>query len=162
ITRRKKGMRPRASASCSTSRESPSICTTSSRWRSGVGAWPRRTRRTKRSTRRWRPSTRSSRGIGFHCTIPFAMDRQSSVVAAVRVAAEAGRPAASALEHADAYPHDLVERMRALGLFGALVPRDYGGLGLDVTTYAQVIEELCRGWMSLAGVVNSHTMAALI
>jgi len=91
------------------------------------------------------------------------MDRQSSVVAAVRrFVAEDVRPAASALEHADAYPHDLVERMRALGLFGALVPRDYGGLGLDVTTYAQVIEELCRGWMSLAGVVNSHTMAALI
>src|SRR5438105_1590192 len=52
--------------------------------------------------------------------------------------------------------------MRALGLFGALVPREYGGLGLDVTTYARVIEEICRGWMSLAGVINSHTMAALI
>jgi alkylation response protein AidB-like acyl-CoA dehydrogenase len=72
------------------------------------------------------------------------------------------RPQAPALEHADAYPHDLVARMRDLGLFGALVPEAYGGLGLDVTTYAQVIEELCRGWMSLAGVINSHTMAALI
>ncbi|HSE92159.1 MAG TPA: acyl-CoA dehydrogenase family protein, partial [Methylomirabilota bacterium] len=71
-------------------------------------------------------------------------------------------PAASALEHADAYPHALVARMRALGLFGALVPRAWGGLGLDVTTYARVIAELCRGWMSLAGVINSHTMAALI
>ena len=71
-------------------------------------------------------------------------------------------PIASALEHADSYPHDLVAEMRALGLFGALVPRQYGGLGLDVTTYATVIEELCRGWMSLAGVINSHTMAALI
>src|SRR5206468_17250 len=70
--------------------------------------------------------------------------------------------AAPELEHADTYPHALVDRMRALGLFGALVPREYGGLGLDVTTYARVIEELCRGWMSLAGVINSHTMAALI
>ena len=52
--------------------------------------------------------------------------------------------------------------MKALGLFGALVPEAYGGLGLPVTTYARVIEELCRGWMSLAGVINSHTMAALI
>jgi alkylation response protein AidB-like acyl-CoA dehydrogenase len=52
--------------------------------------------------------------------------------------------------------------MKRLGLFGALVPADYGGLGLDVTTYARVIEELCRGFMSLAGVINSHTMAALI
>ena len=72
------------------------------------------------------------------------------------------RPAAAALEHADAYPHALVARMRELGLFGALVPAAYGGLGLDVTTYARAIEEICRGWMSLAGVLNSHTMAALI
>src|SRR5262249_62257259 len=52
--------------------------------------------------------------------------------------------------------------MKELGLFGALIPREYGGLGLDVTSYAQVIEEICRGYMSLAGVINSHTMAALI
>src|SRR5207245_2316344 len=52
--------------------------------------------------------------------------------------------------------------MRDLGLFGALVPTAYGGLGLDVTTYARVVEALCRGFMSLAGVINSHTMAALI
>ena len=71
-------------------------------------------------------------------------------------------PAAPALEHADAYPHRLVDRMRELGLFGALVPAEHGGLGLDVSTYARVIEELCRGFMSLAGVINSHTMAALI
>jgi alkylation response protein AidB-like acyl-CoA dehydrogenase len=71
-------------------------------------------------------------------------------------------PAAPALEHADIYPHELVARMRELGLFGALVPAEHGGLGLDVTTYARVIEEICRGFMSLAGVLNSHTMAALI
>src|SRR5260370_6871616 len=52
--------------------------------------------------------------------------------------------------------------MRELGLFGALVPAAYGGLGLDCATYARVIEEICRGFMSLAGVLNSHTMAALI
>jgi alkylation response protein AidB-like acyl-CoA dehydrogenase len=85
------------------------------------------------------------------------------IVAAVRefVRAEV-EPVASALEHADAYPHALVARMRELGLFGALVPPEHGGLGLDVTTYARVIEEICRGFMSLAGVINSHTMAALI
>jgi alkylation response protein AidB-like acyl-CoA dehydrogenase len=71
-------------------------------------------------------------------------------------------PAAAALEHADAYPHALVARMKELGLFGALIPREHGGLGLGVTTYARVIEEICRGFMSLAGVINSHTMAALI
>jgi alkylation response protein AidB-like acyl-CoA dehydrogenase len=71
-------------------------------------------------------------------------------------------PAAPALEHADAYPDELVARMRELGLFGALIPPEHGGLGLDVTTYARIIEEICRGFMSLAGVINSHTMAALI
>ncbi len=85
------------------------------------------------------------------------------IVAAVRAFVEEEvRPAAPSLEHADQYPHALVARMRELGLFGALVPAAHGGLGLDVTTYAMVIEELCRGWMSLAGVLNSHTMAALI
>ena len=85
------------------------------------------------------------------------------VVAAVRrFVDDEVRPVAAALEHADRYPDGLVARMRALGLFGALVPARWGGLGLDVTTYARVVEELCRGWMSLAGVINSHTMAALI
>ena len=85
------------------------------------------------------------------------------VVAAVRdfVRREV-TPAASTFEHADDYPHGMVARMKELGLFGALIPREYGGLGLDVTSYAQVIEAICRGFMSLAGVINSHTMAALI
>ena len=72
------------------------------------------------------------------------------------------RRLAAPLEHDDRYPRDMVERMKRLGLFGALVPAQYGGLGLDVSTYARIIEELCRGFMSLAGVINSHTMAALI
>ncbi|HZV95107.1 MAG TPA: acyl-CoA dehydrogenase family protein, partial [Candidatus Nitrosocosmicus sp.] len=71
-------------------------------------------------------------------------------------------PVAAALEHDDEYPHLLVGRLRELGLFGALVPVEHGGLGLRMTDYARMIEELCRGWMSLAGVINSHTMAALI
>jgi alkylation response protein AidB-like acyl-CoA dehydrogenase len=86
-----------------------------------------------------------------------------AIVTAVRRFVETDvRPAAAQLEHADAYPHALVARLEDLGLFGALVPPAYGGLGLDVRTYARVIEELCRGWMSLAGVVNSHTMMTLI
>src|ERR1700730_3039712 len=89
--------------------------------------------------------------------------RLPSLVDAVREFVERDvRPTASALEHADRYPRDLVERMARMGLFGALVPAQYGGLGLDVSTYARIIEELCRGFMSLAGVINSHTMAALI
>ena len=95
--------------------------------------------------------------------IPRTAGRAPALLASVREFVEQDvRPAAPALEHADRYPHELVDRMKRLGLFGALVPADYGGLGLDVTTYARIIEELCRGFMSLAGVINSHTMAALI
>ena len=69
-------------------------------------------------------------------------------------------PVASRMEHADEYPFDLVERMKELGLFGAIIPQEYGGLELDVSTYALVIEEICRGWMSLSGVLNSHLIMA--
>ena len=71
-------------------------------------------------------------------------------------------PVASELEHRDEYPFRLVEQMRELGLFGATISPEYGGLGLSVTTYARIVEELCRGWMSLSGIVNSHFLAAYI
>jgi len=94
---------------------------------------------------------------------PRTAGRAPAIVAAVREFVDRDvLPAAPALEHADRYPREMVERLKRLGLFGALVPADYGGLGLDVTIYARIIEELCRGFMSLAGVINSHTMAALI
>lgn len=69
-------------------------------------------------------------------------------------------PVATKMEHADEYPFDLVERMKELGLLGAIIPEEYGGLGLDTTTYALIIEEICRGWMSLTGVLNSHLIMA--
>jgi butyryl-CoA dehydrogenase len=69
-------------------------------------------------------------------------------------------PVASELEHADAYPEALVAQMKELGLFGATIPEQYGGLGLDVTTYALIQIELSRGWMSLSGVLNTHLISA--
>jgi butyryl-CoA dehydrogenase len=69
-------------------------------------------------------------------------------------------PVATDLEHADEYPTKLVEGLRDLGLFGATVPSEHGGLGLDVPTYARVVEELSAGWMSLSGVINTHLIAA--
>jgi butyryl-CoA dehydrogenase len=69
-------------------------------------------------------------------------------------------PVASELDHADEFPADLVATMRELGLFGVTIPEEYGGLGLDLTTYALIIKELSRGWISLSGVVNTHFMAA--
>lgn len=72
------------------------------------------------------------------------------------------KPVASELEHRDEYPHALVGRMQELGLFGAIIPTEYGGMGLSFTTYALIIEEICRGWMSLTGVLNSHLLFAHI
>lgn len=69
-------------------------------------------------------------------------------------------PVVRELEHDDIYPLDLIEKLKHLGVFGATIPEAYGGLGLDFVTYAQIIEELARGWMSLAGVVNTHILVA--
>ena len=69
-------------------------------------------------------------------------------------------PGASELEHADEYPEAWVEQMKAFGLFGARIPEEHGGLGLDVLTYARLMEELAYGWMTLSGVLNTHTIAA--
>ncbi len=71
-------------------------------------------------------------------------------------------PVVAELEHSDSYPVDIVEQMKALGLFGVTIPESYGGLGLDLLTYVGVIEELSYGWMSLTGIVNTHTMAATL
>ncbi len=69
-------------------------------------------------------------------------------------------PEASRYEHADEYPERWVAQMRDFGLFGARIDPEYGGVGLDVPTYARLIEELAYGWMSLAGVLNTHMIVA--
>lgn len=67
-------------------------------------------------------------------------------------------PVAARLEHDDEYPHQLVSQMKEMGLFGCNVPDEYGGLGLDTTTFALVVEELARGWMSLVGPIGTHSV----
>jgi alkylation response protein AidB-like acyl-CoA dehydrogenase len=69
-------------------------------------------------------------------------------------------PVANELDHNDEYPHVLVTKMKELGLFGATIPQTYGGLGLSFVSYARIMTELSRGWMSLAGVINSHLIMA--
>jgi alkylation response protein AidB-like acyl-CoA dehydrogenase len=69
-------------------------------------------------------------------------------------------PVASELERADAFPSGIVDTMRTMGLFGVTIPERYGGLELDLVTYVGIIEELAYGWMSLTGIVNTHTMVA--
>src|SRR6266702_1939252 len=69
-------------------------------------------------------------------------------------------PNAQALEHADEYPSDIVEGMREMGLFGLTIPEEYGGLGESRLTYALVVEQIARGWMSVSGVINTHFIVA--
>jgi alkylation response protein AidB-like acyl-CoA dehydrogenase len=71
-------------------------------------------------------------------------------------------PAVAELERADEFPAEIVAGMRDLGLFGVTIAEEYGGLGLDLLTYIGIIEELAAGWMSLTGIVNTHTMAATL
>jgi butyryl-CoA dehydrogenase len=85
------------------------------------------------------------------------------LVAAVRTfVAKEVLPVASDLEHADAYPEELVAQMREMGLFGVTIPPDYGGLGLDIVTYARIVEEISFGWMSLTGILNTHFISATL
>lgn len=64
------------------------------------------------------------------------------------------------LEHDDIYPTEIVEKMKALGLFGCIIDTEYGGLGLSTSTYAKVISRIAETWMSLSGVINSHLIMA--
>jgi alkylation response protein AidB-like acyl-CoA dehydrogenase len=69
-------------------------------------------------------------------------------------------PHANALEHADTYPQDIVDGMKEMGLFGLTIPEEFGGLGESLLTYALVVEQIARGWMSVSGVINTHFIVA--
>ena len=68
-------------------------------------------------------------------------------------------PNVAQFEAADEFPQAMFDQMCEFGLFGATIPEEYGGLGLDITTYTRIIEELSRGYMSLAGILNTHKIA---
>ncbi|MBA3718735.1 MAG: acyl-CoA dehydrogenase family protein [Nocardioidaceae bacterium] len=69
-------------------------------------------------------------------------------------------PHAGALEHADEYPTDIVEGLKELGIFGLMIPEEYDGIGESLLTYALVVEEIARGWMSVSGIINTHFIVA--
>ncbi|HEX2891972.1 acyl-CoA dehydrogenase family protein [Vineibacter terrae] len=70
------------------------------------------------------------------------------------------RPHVLKLDHADEYPFEMVEQMKELGLFGATIAPEHGGLGLSATTYAKIVEKISETWMSLSGIFNSHLIMA--
>ena len=71
-------------------------------------------------------------------------------------------PVVNYYEHEDIYPQELVDKMAEMGLFGIMIPEEYGGLGLDYTTFALIFEELSKGWMSLTGPLGTHHILAYV
>ena len=65
-------------------------------------------------------------------------------------------PVANELEHADEYPQAIVDGLKEMGVFGLMIPEEYGGLGESLLTYSLVVEEIARGWMPVSGVINTH------
>jgi alkylation response protein AidB-like acyl-CoA dehydrogenase len=90
-------------------------------------------------------------------------DTQKAIVETVRdFVTNEVIPVADDLEHDDEYPEKIVEQMKELGLFGLTVPEEYDGIGESLITYALVVVELARGWMSLSGVLNTHFMGCYL
>ena len=99
--------------------------------------------------------------MGRLCETEGLTDIQTEILKTVRAFVDAEiLPVATALEHADEYPEKIVAGMQDLGLFGLTIPEKYGGLGETLLTYALVVEELARGWMSVSGIVNTHFIVA--
>jgi alkylation response protein AidB-like acyl-CoA dehydrogenase len=90
-------------------------------------------------------------------------DEQQAICEMVRqFADEQIIPNAEHYDHEDSFPEPIVEQMKELGLFGVTIPEEYGGMGLDLTTYAMIVEELSRGWISISGVINTHFIGSYL
>ncbi len=88
---------------------------------------------------------------------------QREILKAVRIFVdEQIIPVATQLEHKDEYPTQIVEGMKEMGIFGLMIPEEYGGLGESLLTYALVVEEIARGWMSVSGIINTHFIVAYL
>jgi alkylation response protein AidB-like acyl-CoA dehydrogenase len=95
------------------------------------------------------------------CETDGLTDDQTEILKAVRQFVEKEiLPVATELEHKDEYPTEIVEGLKELGLFGLMIPEEYGGLGESLLTYALAVEEIARGWMSDSGIINTHYLVA--
>ena len=95
------------------------------------------------------------------CLTDGLSEDQSEILKAVRqFVDEQIIPVAQELEHADEYPTEIIEGLKELGVFGLTIPEEFGGLGESLLTYALVVEEIARGWMSVSGVINTHFIVA--
>jgi alkylation response protein AidB-like acyl-CoA dehydrogenase len=98
-------------------------------------------------------------------TTPYTekTDEQQAITEMVhQFADEQILPNAEHFDHEDEFPEAIVEQMKELGLFGVTIPEEYGGMGLDLTTYSMIVEELSRGWISISGVINTHFIGSYL
>src|SRR6185312_15674039 len=129
---------------------------------------PHRARSSRPGSILERTKTRHSTFPGPGAKDPMAAviektDEQQAICEMVRqFADEQIIPNAEHYDHEDAFPAPIVEQMKELGLFGVTIPEEYGGMGLDLTTYAMIVEELSRGWISISGVVNTHFIGSYL
>jgi alkylation response protein AidB-like acyl-CoA dehydrogenase len=101
--------------------------------------------------------------MGGRVSIVDLTEDQDAIVKAVREFVEQEvYPVAEDLEARDEFPEKIVDQMKEMGLFGLTVPEEFGGAGMDLMTYALVVAELSRGWMSLSGVLNTHFMGVYL
>src|ERR671916_1618899 len=90
-------------------------------------------------------------------------DEQKAIIEMVRqFVDEQILPQAEHYDSADEFPEPIVEQMKELGLFGVTIPEEHGGMGLDLTTYTMIVEELSRGWISISGVINTHFIGSYL
>jgi alkylation response protein AidB-like acyl-CoA dehydrogenase len=90
-------------------------------------------------------------------------DEQKAILEMVRqFVDEQILPQAQHYDSADEFPAPIVDQMKELGLFGVTIPEEHGGMGLDLTTYTMIVEELSRGWISISGVVNTHFIGSYL
>jgi alkylation response protein AidB-like acyl-CoA dehydrogenase len=97
--------------------------------------------------------------------VPFEekTDEQKAITEMVRqFVDEQVLPNAEHYDHEDSFPEPIVEQMKELGLFGVTIPEEYGGMGLDLTTYVMIVEELSRGWISVSGIINTHFIGSYL
>ena len=108
-----------------------------------------------------RPPEKKERCLDRFAQTAGLTDVQQEILATVREFVDKEIiPHAQALEHADEYPSDIVAGMREMGLFGLTIGEEYGGLGESLLTYALVVEQIARGWMSVSGIINTHFIVA--
>ena len=99
--------------------------------------------------------------MGRLCETEGLTDVQEEILKTVRQFVEEKiLPVAQELEARDEYPTEIVEGLKELGIFGLVIPEEYGGLGESLLTYALVVEEIARGWMSVSGVINTYFIVA--